>query len=809
MENPALPEIPELLAPGGDSDCVKAAIIAGADAVYCGLPMFNARQRAENISFEQLSTLVTLAHQKNCRIYLTLNTLILEKEFDELFELVNRVSAMGIDAVIVQDLGLLYFLKTHFPALEVHASTQMTTHNTGQIAFLSAQKVLQVNLSRELSLPEITALCDFGKNVGVKSEVFVHGAYCISFSGQCYMSCAMSGHSGNRGACVQPCRRSYNIAGTKQTGLPFNLKDNSAFSSAGALIEAGVDSLKIEGRIKNSTYVYTTVAAWREQLERYRSTREVSNDAPLLNTVFNRQFSDGYLGGRIDKNMFIDSSRDQSLVNLSIINNYHADEKTLTLEKDPDISPGSQVVVYTPDFKFICTGTIEKKSAPRKYRFTIEHELKGKINAGQILYALGDGELRDRLKLLIDECTVVRKPLSIRLCGSVGHPLEATFSADGNAVVVHTDTPLTNARSTALTEKVIAEKIGMLGNSGYRLESIDCSKVDKDLFLPLKELNELRRRGITGLSGEKLRAPSVTLPPERKKAGLRTITPRLACLISSVDDLGLSSNNDVTLLFELPAAIGKRMDALIGVFNNRPGLIPWFSPILIGDDFTPATAFLDKTNPSLIVTDNLGIGMAATERNIPWIAGPMLNCTNSYTLNCLHANGCRGAFISNELGKEQILDIAAIDLPGNGTFEAWFSIFNPLLLMNTRQCIIRNIGKCDKQTTDRSCLVSCSKRAVVSDTNNNPFFIEKRAGHYNQVYNGTRYFNPAIVRDLRNFFTTFVVDLRDIPSRTTIASSKEILLKHFLGFLQNEPDSGNTLRQLIRTTTAGQYARGL
>ena len=808
MQQPLPYKVPELLAPGGDGDCVKAAIIAGADAVYCGLPAFNARQRAENISFENLSALIVLAHQKNCRIYLTLNTLILEKEFAELFDLINKVCGAGVDAVIVQDLGLLYFMKNYFPALEVHASTQMTTHNAGQIAFLAGQKVAQVNLARELSLAEIATLCDFGKSVGVKSEVFVHGAYCISFSGQCYMSSAMAGLSGNRGACVQPCRRLYYCADRKHPGLPFNLKDNSAFSSAAELIRAGVDSFKIEGRIKNAAYVFTTVTAWREQMERYRSTQQTNNDAPLLHTVFNRRFSDGYLKGRIDNNMFIDSSRDQSLTPVATILNYHADGKTLTLDKDAVLPPGSRVVVYTPDFKFICTGVVEKKSAPRNYLFRIEHELKGKITEGQILYALGDATIRDRQKQLIDECVVVKKPLTIRFRGSVGHPLEATFVAEGKPVVVHSDTVLTEARSVSLTENVIAEKMGMLGNSGFRLESIDCSEVDKNIFLPLRELNELRRRGIAGLTGDTPHTVAAASAPDRKKTTPRAIKPRLACLISSDDDLNLLNANDITLLFELPAAFGKRREALIALFKSHPGLIPWFGPILIGDDFTSATAFIDKTNPRCIVTDNSGIGMEATKRHIPWIAGPMLNCTNSYTLSCLNANGCGGAFISNELSREQIEDIAAIDLPGP-TFEAWFSIFNPLLLMNTRQCIIRNAGTCDKPATDRACLINCTRRTMVSDSNNNPFYIEKRAGHYNQVYNGRHYFNPAIVNDIRNFFATFVVDMRDIPTRTSLHASKESILRHFLGLLRGEPDSGNALRQLIRTTTAGQYTRGL
>jgi putative protease len=809
MKQPIPQKIPELLAPGGDSDSVKAAILAGADAVYCGLPAFNARRRAENISVANLRTLLMLAHQRSCRIYLTLNTLILEKEFDELFELVNEVCAAGIDAVIVQDLGLLFFLKHRFPALEVHASTQMTTHNTGQIAFLSALNVSQVNLSRELSLPEIGALCDFGKTISVKTEVFVHGAYCISFSGECYMSSAMSGHSGNRGECVQPCRRTYYIPDKKQTGLPFNLKDNSAFSSAGELIQAGVDSFKIEGRIKNATYVHTIVTAWRHQLERCRSRQPANKDDPLLHTVFNRRFSDGYLLGCIDKTMFIDSSRDQSLVPLSAIMNYHADEKTLTLEKDPGIPSKNQVVIYTPDFRFVCTGVIEKKTAPRKYLFRIEHELKGKIKAGHILYALGQGAIRDHLKQRIDLLTVVKKPLTVSFRGNEGQPLEATFASGRNSVVVHSAAALTKARSVSLTEDVIAEKMGTLGNSEFCLESIDCSAIDKGLFLPLKELNELRRKGIAGLTGEHQSVSAVPFLPERKKAGPRAITPRLACLISSAEDLPLCRTKGIPFLFEVPACIGKGMDSLIGIFNDHPDLVPWFSPILIGDDFSDATAFLDSLRPPLIITDNSGIGMEAAARNIPWIAGPMLNCTNSHALYCLSAYACRGAFISNELSRDQIRDIAEIELPDQGTFEAWFSLFNPLLLMNTRQCLMRAIRSCDKMAIDRTCIVDCSRRAMVCDTNDNPFFIEKRAGHYNQVFNGRHYFNLEIVKDIRDFFSTFVVDLRDIPTRTSIQSSKAALLKHFLAWLHDEPDSGTTLRQSIRTTTAGQYTRGL
>ncbi|MBN1128741.1 MAG: U32 family peptidase [Chitinispirillaceae bacterium] len=807
MTDTSRPTPIELLAPGGDADCVKAAILAGADAVYCGLPTFNARQRADNIPRRQLRDLTLLAHRHGCRIYLTLNTLVLESEFAELLDILNDVCAMGIDAVIVQDVGLLFFLKRRFPGLEVHASTQMTTHNAGQIAFLSALDVSQVNLCRELSLPEIKALTDIAKTADIRTEVFVHGAYCISFSGQCYMSSAISGHSGNRGACVQPCRRTYQICGRPDIALPFNLRDNSAFSSAGALCDAGVAAFKIEGRIKGATYVSTTVTAWRQQIDRYLAGKKVLNDDPALHAVFNRQFSDGYLRGSIDARMFIDSSRDQSLAQLSPIAGYHADQKTLTLEKEPHLPDGSEVVIYTPDFRFICTGVMEQKLAPRRYRFRIEHELKGKINAGHILYALGDAGKRDELKRRIDQLKVKKEPLTVIFRGSEGQPLEATFIAGERSATVRSGTLLTRARSAALTGSVIAEKMAMPGNTAFWLESIDCSGVDKGMFLPVKELNELRRSGLAALEGDQPNIVSIPEVPDPMPAPARQVVPRLACLIASAEDLCLTSVSGVTLLHEVPVAMGGRIDSLAGMFREHPGLVPWFGPILIGDDFTDAITLLDRIRPPRIVTDNSGIGMEAAKRKIPWIAGPLLNCANAHALRCLREiAGAAGAFLSQELSREQISDIAS---SGTGEIETWFTVFNPLLLMNTRQCIIRNIGGCDKEETDRACLVNCSKKATVTDANRNPFFIIKKAGHYTQVYNGRHYLNLDIIADIPGFFSTFVVDLRSIATQTSVGATKEKLLELFADALRQDRGSLNRLRAEIKTTTAGQYARGL
>ncbi|HHX8654427.1 TPA: peptidase U32 family protein [Vibrio diabolicus] len=306
----------ELLAPGGDLDSIKAAIAAGADAIYCGLDRFNARNRATNLTLDNLNGVLTLAHQHSCKIFLTLNVLILESEIPAIVRLLSQLNTTKIDGVIVQDLGLAYILKHHFPDLDAHASTQLNTHNEGQILFLNQLTASRVNLSRELNIDEIKHLAQFGREHNVMMEVFVHGSYCIGFSGICYISSARNGASGNRGRCSQPCREQYE---TTKTGnnYPLNMKDNSAFGDLKALADAGVYSLKVEGRIKKSHYVYTVVDNWRQQIDRLCEGLELSEDTTELYTVFNRDFSNAFLQGDFGKAMYIDNPRDHAVKHFS------------------------------------------------------------------------------------------------------------------------------------------------------------------------------------------------------------------------------------------------------------------------------------------------------------------------------------------------------------------------------------------------------------------------------------------------------------------------------------------------------------
>lgn len=301
----------ELLAPGGDVDSIKAAIAAGADAVYCGVNKFNARNRASNIDFGDLNGILRLAHSNSCKVFMTLNIIIVESEIPELLRLLNRLANTSIDGVIVQDPGLLYLLSLYYKGIDIHASTQLNTHNEGQIKFLNKLNVSRMNLSRELNIEEIESMSAAGHKHGILTEVFIHGSYCISFSGLCYMSSVQGGNSGNRGRCSQPCRERY-VRTPAGRDYPLNLKDNSAWFDLKELAKAGVDSFKIEGRIKKYHYVYTVVEAYRKQMQRLHEGKSLSKDNTSLQTTFNRDFSAGFLKGNISRDMFTDNPRDQS-----------------------------------------------------------------------------------------------------------------------------------------------------------------------------------------------------------------------------------------------------------------------------------------------------------------------------------------------------------------------------------------------------------------------------------------------------------------------------------------------------------------
>ena len=288
----------ELLSPAGSMEALKAAVQNGANAVYLGCGIFNARQGAKNFTPQTLAEGVKYCHVRGVAVHLTLNTLVSDKETEELCALIRHAAACGVDAFIVQDLGVAQLCRRIAPRVSIHGSTQMTIHSLPGVLLCAAWGMSRVVLSRELSRDEIQYIT---KNSPIEIEVFAHGALCMCYSGQCYLSAAIGGRSGNRGRCAQPCRQSYGY-GRWENRFPLSLKDNCLAVYLKDLEEMGVASIKLEGRMKRPEYVAAVTGVYRQALDTGAVTGGMMN---TLMTAFNRQgFTDGYYAGQIGRDMF-------------------------------------------------------------------------------------------------------------------------------------------------------------------------------------------------------------------------------------------------------------------------------------------------------------------------------------------------------------------------------------------------------------------------------------------------------------------------------------------------------------------------
>lgn len=328
----------ELLAPAGTFDCLKAAVNSGADAVYFAGKSFGARSYAGNFGDDEIFAAVDYCHLRNAKAYVTVNTMAFDREFDELEKAVKILTKAGADGVIVQDLGVLRFIRDVSPDMELHASTQMTVHSADGVRELENLGVSRVVLSRELSGTEIA---DITRSVSAETEVFVHGAMCMSYSGQCLMSSVIGGRSGNRGKCAQPCRLTFSPGG-KNPRHYLSLKDMSYASHIAEMADMGVASLKIEGRMKGAEYVSEVVSIYRKLIDEMRAP--TSEERERLNKVFFRGgLSDGYYTGRKGKHMFAFDKPD---------NPYLKNKEAISIPKDKQVE--AELCAY------IKTGAIPK-----------------------------------------------------------------------------------------------------------------------------------------------------------------------------------------------------------------------------------------------------------------------------------------------------------------------------------------------------------------------------------------------------------------------------------------------------------------
>ncbi len=346
----------ELLSPAGDLNCVKAAVQNGADAIYLGASSFSARASAANFTLDELKEVINYAHIRNVKIHLALNTLIKNNEFEEAVSIAEKAYELGVDAIIVQDLGLASILISSFPKLPIHASTQMTAHKLEDVSVLERLGIKRVVLARETSISEIEYIC---RNSNIEIETFIHGALCISYSGQCLFSSMVGGRSANRGKCAQACRLPYGLLQDDKlidSGYLLSPRDLCGLDFIPALIDAGVKSFKIEGRLKSPEYVATVTRIYRKYIDLYLSSEKYEidlKDRKDLLQVFNRgNFSFGHLDKEPNLNLVCKEKQNNMGIYIGNVANYNGKKGHVTLNLNDILTLGDSITFENEPTKY-------------------------------------------------------------------------------------------------------------------------------------------------------------------------------------------------------------------------------------------------------------------------------------------------------------------------------------------------------------------------------------------------------------------------------------------------------------------------
>lgn len=480
----------EILAPAGSYDSFRAALMAGADAVYAGGPHFGARAYAENFTEEQLLEAIDQAHLHGCRFYLTVNTLVKDKELPQLCSYLEPLYRGGLDAVIVQDTGVFEIVRSHFPEMDIHVSTQMTVTGAEGAEFLKKCGAVRVVPARELSLEEIRYM---KQATGMEIECFVHGALCYCYSGQCLLSSLIGGRSGNRGQCAQPCRLRYTSGGEK--GYLLSLKDICTLELIPDLVEAGIDSFKIEGRMKRPEYVAGVTSMYRKYVDLYRKAGrkkfQVSEkDKEMLLDLYNRGgFHTGYYQQRNGRDMIAVSRPNHAGVPAvkilgqkgreasanALVEIHKGDILTLPQQGDytfgKDYGKGSMVTILLPKGTYLKKGSILYRTRNEKLLKELQDFWKlGKIQ--EKVY----GFLR----------LISKEPATMTVCRG-----EVSVEAASELVVE-------KAEKTPLDEARIRKQLEKTGNTEFIFEKLEI-EMEEGVFLPMQQINELRRRALEEL----------------------------------------------------------------------------------------------------------------------------------------------------------------------------------------------------------------------------------------------------------------------------------------------------------------------
>ncbi len=503
---------PELLAPVGSKEALVAAVDNGADAVYFGGTLFSARQFASNFRNEELEESIDYAHIRGVLAYVTVNTLIKDSELEAVSEYLQFLCNAGVDAVIVQDMGILRLLRERLPLLPIHASTQMTIHNVEGVKLLQEMGVKRVVLAREMTLDEIKSI---KSQADVEIETFIHGALCFSYSGQCLLSSIIGGRSGNRGYCAQPCRKKYRM--NEKEGYLLSTKDLNMSENIESLINAGIDSFKIEGRMKRPEYVAGVVRVYRKLIDRYLEApgefHVTEEEKHTLLQLFNREFTTGYFFNNPGNKLMSGKYPHNRGTDIGKVIDYDPGTRLVSIHLEAPLRTGDGVGIGNREtgitVRQIYSGKkiVNEADSGSNVKIPIDIDVTG----NEDVFKTFDSRLMSSLEL----GTAKKIPIIMSLRAKIHEPLELSISDNENEAKIRGDI-VKSAMTKPVTKRSISEQLIKLGGTVFGAKELNFD-LDRNIFIPVSELNSIRREAIGELvkmrSGKKKRQCSKPLIP--------------------------------------------------------------------------------------------------------------------------------------------------------------------------------------------------------------------------------------------------------------------------------------------------------
>lgn len=740
--------MPELLAPAGDYTSLIAAISNGADAIYLGLESMSARAYAKNFSLEELKEAVKYAHLRNVKIYVTMNTIIYESELDDAFLLANQAYLAGVDGLIIQDLALIKYTSDNFIDMEAHASTQVGIDDLNGLKMLEHLGVKRVVLARECSIDDINF---FKANTSMSLEVFIHGALCVSYSGGCLMSGLIGMRSGNRGRCVGPCRKKYKLLCDGKVisdSYILSMKDLNTSKYVNEL--RNIDSLKIEGRMKNPEYIAGVVNL-------YRSILDKKTPNSMIEKTFNRTFTKGYL--------FNEDRKDITNVNKPNNNGFYIGKITCIkngkygIKLESILNQGDQIRIEAKDeVSLPIVKLYDEKdnliSSSTSFCFVY---MKEKAQIGDFVYKTKDIKYIDEMNKTYPK-EFKRLPLEIFICGKKNNPLVVTMSYLDYYVTIKSEI-LEEAKKQPLSKETIINQFSKINNTPYYISKIDLD-ISNDFFLPVKDLNELRRRAIEELDSKRLKERKL---PEIKnyfdKISYDKKAPKLAVFVTNDEQYQAALDMHIDIIYY--KNYSRRNNSKYPNVNDY---------VLIG---------------------NYG-GIVNYKGNV-LIADHTFNASNSNSIYHLHKMGVYRVTLPHEINSKEIKNLYnSYFNKNNGAPNLEMIVYGHQELMYTKYCPLKKNNLCGQ----------CKKKQYYLDDGMFNFIIQNDNDCHTSILNGKILNLIDNLYDLQNYINVFRLQF-------TVETAKEV--KDIISMFDKKLKKIDNKEKLFneKTDTRGHYNREL